>query len=89
MKNVKKKENTSVVTGLIDMISPLALEFNARQIVCNDQLARILVIAGYPSKTNVARISRKAGRLGVVFSFYFQHTDTKEFINSLNKVIAE
>ncbi|EGD50064.1 type IV secretory pathway VirB4 components-like protein, partial [Thermoanaerobacter ethanolicus JW 200] len=47
------------------MISPQALEFNARQIVFNDQLARILVIAGYPPKVNAAWLSRIAGMPGV------------------------
>ncbi|KKC28816.1 hypothetical protein CDSM653_02202 [Caldanaerobacter subterraneus subsp. pacificus DSM 12653] len=89
MKDVKKKENTSVLTGLIDMISPQALEFNARQIVFNDQLARILVIAGYPPKVNAAWLSRIAGMPGVVCSVHIEPTDPTDLINSLNKAIGE
>ncbi|WP_009609748.1 VirB4 family type IV secretion system protein [Caldanaerobacter subterraneus] len=86
---MKKKENTSVLTGLIDMISPQALEFNARQIVFNDQLARILVIAGYPPKVNAAWLSRIAGMPGVVCSVHIEPTDPTDLINSLNKAIGE
>jgi len=86
---VKKKENTSVLTGLIDMISPQALEFNARQIVFNDQLARILVIAGYPPKVNAAWLSRIAGMPGVVCSVHVEPTDPTNLIMSLNKAIGE
>ncbi|WP_043883835.1 VirB4 family type IV secretion system protein [Caldanaerobacter subterraneus] len=86
---MRKKENTSMLTGLIDMISPQALEFNARQIVFNDQLARILVIAGYPPKVNAAWLSRTAGMPGVICSVHLEPTDSIDLINSLNKAIGE
>ncbi|ADH59869.1 type IV secretory pathway VirB4 components-like protein [Thermoanaerobacter mathranii subsp. mathranii str. A3] len=86
---MKKKENTSVLTGLVDMISPQALEFNARQIVFNDQLARIMVIAGYPPKVSAAWLSRTAGMPGVICSVHLEPTDSIDLINSLNKAIGE
>ncbi|MEQ6360530.1 ATP-binding protein [Thermoanaerobacter thermohydrosulfuricus] len=84
-----KKKEVNVLTGLIDMISPQALEFNARQIVFNDQLARILVIAGYPPKVNAAWLSRIAGMPGVVCSVHVEPTDPTNLIMSLNKAIGE
>ncbi|HHW56769.1 MAG TPA: DUF87 domain-containing protein [Clostridia bacterium] len=84
-----KKKEVNVLTGLIDMISPQALEFNARQVVFNDQLARILVIAGYPPKVNAAWLSRIAGMQGVVCSVHIEPTDPTDLINSLNKAIGE
>lgn len=84
-----KKKEVNVLTGLIDMISPQALEFNARQIVFNDQLARILVIAGYPPKVNAAWLSRIAGMPGVVCSVHVEPTDHTNLIMSLNKAIGE
>ncbi|AEM79755.1 VirB4 family type IV secretion system protein [Thermoanaerobacter wiegelii] len=84
-----KKKEVNVLTGLIDMISPQALEFSAKQIVFNDQLARILVIAGYPPKVNPAWLSRIAGMPGVVCSVHIEPTDPTNLINSLNKAIGE
>ncbi|HBT48677.1 MAG: VirB4 components-like protein [Caldanaerobacter subterraneus] len=84
-----KKKEVNVLTGLIDMILPQALEFNARQIVFNDQLARILVIAGYPPKVNAAWLSRIAGMPGVVCSVHVEPTDPTNLIMSLNKAIGE
>ena len=86
---MKKKDNVSVLTGLVDMISPQALEFNAKQVVFNDQLARILVIAGYPPKVNAAWLSRIAGMPGVVCSVHVEPTDPTNLIMSLNKAIGE
>ncbi|EGD51623.1 type IV secretory pathway VirB4 components-like protein [Thermoanaerobacter ethanolicus JW 200] len=84
-----KKKEVNILSGLIDMISPQALEFNARQIVFNDQLARILVIAGYPPKVNAAWLSRIAGMPGVVCSVHIEPTDPTNLIMSLNKAIGE
>ena len=84
-----KKKEVNVLTGLIDMISPQALEFSARQVVFNDQLARILVIAGYPPKVNAAWLSRIAGMPGVVCSVHIQPIDPTNLIMSLNKAIGE
>jgi type IV secretory pathway VirB4 component len=89
VRDVKKKDNVSVLTGLVDMISPQALEFNAKQVVFNDQLARILVIAGYPPKVNAAWLSRIAGMPGVVCSVHVEPTDPTNLIMSLNKAIGE
>lgn len=86
---MKKKDNVSVLTGLVDMISPQALEFNAKQVVFNDQLARVLVIAGYPPKVNAAWLSRIAGMPGVVCSVHIEPSDPTDLINSLNKAIGE
>ena len=84
-----KRKEVNALTGLIDMISPQALEFNARQVVFNDQLARILVIAGYPPKVNAAWLSRIAGMPGVVCSVHIEPTDPTNLIMSLNKAIGE
>ncbi|SFE61193.1 AAA-like domain-containing protein [Thermoanaerobacter thermohydrosulfuricus] len=84
-----KRKEVNALTGLIDMISPQALEFNARQIVFNDQLARILVIAGYPPKVSAAWLSRIAGMPGVVCSVHIEPTDPTNLIMSLNKAIGE
>jgi type IV secretory pathway VirB4 component len=89
VRDVKKKDNVSVLTGLVDMISPQALEFNAKQVVFNDQLARVLVIAGYPPKVNAAWLSRIAGMPGVVCSVHIEPSDPTDLINSLNKAIGE
>ncbi|MBP2071396.1 ATP-binding protein [Thermoanaerobacterium saccharolyticum] len=83
------KKGADVLTGLIDMISPQALEFSGKQVVFNDQFARIMVIAGYPPKVNAAWLSKIAAMPGVVCSVHIEPTDPTNLILSLNKAIGE
>ncbi|WKV09436.1 ATP-binding protein [Thermoanaerobacterium sp. CMT5567-10] len=83
------KRKTDVLTGLIDMISPQALEFSGKQVVFNDQFARIMVIAGYPPKVNAAWLSKIAAMPGVICSIHVEPTDPTNLILSLNKAIGE
>ncbi|ADL67876.1 type IV secretory pathway VirB4 components-like protein protein [Thermoanaerobacterium thermosaccharolyticum DSM 571] len=84
-----RKKEANVLTGLIDMISPQALEFSGKQVVFNDQFARIMVIAGYPPKVNAAWLSKIAAMPGVVCSVHIEPTDPTNLILSLNKAIGE
>jgi Domain of unknown function DUF87./CagE, TrbE, VirB family, component of type IV transporter system. len=84
-----KKREVNALTGLIDMISPQALEFNVRQIVFNDQLASIMVIADYPPKVSAAWLSRIASMPGVVCSVHIEPTDPTNLVLSINKAIGE
>ncbi|TYP56840.1 VirB4 family type IV secretion system protein [Thermosediminibacter litoriperuensis] len=86
---MKRQKNTNILTGLIDMLSPQALEFNARQITFNDQLARIMVISGYPPKVNAAWLSRIALLPGVVCAVHIEPTDPTNLVLSINKAIGE
>jgi hypothetical protein len=84
-----RKKEANVLTGLIDMISPQALEFSGKQVVFNDQFARIMVIAGYPPKVDAAWLSKIAAMPGVVCSVHIEPTDPTNLILSLNKAIGE
>ncbi|KAA5806915.1 VirB4 family type IV secretion system protein [Thermoanaerobacterium thermosaccharolyticum] len=84
-----RKKEANVLTGLIDMISPQALEFSGKQIVFNDQFARIMIITGYPPKVNAAWLSKIAAIPGVVCSIHVETTDPTNLILSLNKAIGE
>lgn len=86
---MKRQKNTNILTGLIDMLSPQALEFNARQITFNDQLARIMVVSGYPPKVNAAWLSRIASMPGVVCSVHIEPTGPTNLVLSINKAIGE
>jgi len=86
---MKKRQDTAAITGLMDMLSPQALEFNARQLMFNDQLARIMVISGYPPKVNAAWLSRIASMPGVVCSVHIEPTDPTNLVLSINKAIGE
>jgi len=83
------KKDIGILTGLIDMISPQALEFNGKQVVFNDQFARIMVIAGYPPKVNAAWLSKIAAMPGIICSVHIEPTDPTNLILSLNKAIGE
>ncbi|ADL07209.1 VirB4 family type IV secretion system protein [Thermosediminibacter oceani] len=86
---MKRQKNTNILTGLIDMLSPQALKFNARQLTFNDQLARIMVVSGYPPKVNAAWLSRIASMPGVVCAVHIEPTDPTNLVLSINKAIGE
>lgn len=77
------------VSGLINTLSPQALEFQTRQITFGDQLGRIMVITDYPPRVAGAWLSRVTSMPGVVTSVHIGPTDPAELIKSINKSIGE
>ncbi|CEP67954.1 Uncharacterized [Moorella glycerini] len=70
-----KSKNTTTpgLTGLVDVLSPQALDFGARQITIGEQVARVLVITDYPPRVGPAWLARVAGMTGVVASIHVRY----------------
>jgi type IV secretory pathway VirB4 component len=80
---------TPLLSGLLDVLAPQALEFGARQITFGDQLARVLVVTNYPPRVGSAWLARAAAIPGVVCSAHVTPTDPTDLILSINKAIGE
>nr|WP_277995842.1 hypothetical protein [Thermanaeromonas toyohensis] len=76
------------LSGLLDILSPQALDFGARQITFGDQLARVLVVTNYPPRVGPAWLARAAAIPGVVCSVHVTPTDPTELLLSINKAIG-
>ncbi|APC08586.1 VirB4 family type IV secretion system protein [Neomoorella thermoacetica] len=89
MAKSKNTTTTPGLTGLMDVLSPQALDFGARQITLGEQLARVLVITDYPPRVETAWLARVAGMPGVVASIHVTPTDPANLVLSINRAIGE
>ncbi|WP_338832849.1 hypothetical protein MHLNE_15990 [Moorella humiferrea] len=85
----KNTTTTGGLTGLLDVLSPQALDFGARQITFGEQMARVLVITDYPPRVGPAWLARVAGMPGVVASIHVTPTDPANLVLSINRAIGE
>jgi hypothetical protein len=86
---VKKATSTVMKSGLVDSLTPQALDFTAKQITFGDQLARVLVITDYPPRVGPAWLSRVVSLPGVVCSVHVTPTDPAQLVQSINRSIGE
>ncbi|QGP94111.1 AAA-like domain protein (plasmid) [Neomoorella glycerini] len=89
MAKSKNTTTTPGITGLVDILSPQALDFGARQIILGEQVARVLVITDYPPRVGPAWLARVAGLPGVVASIHVTPTDPANLVLSINRAIGE
>ncbi len=84
-----KKITQKKLTGLHDIISPSALEFQSQSIVLGDLVARVLTITGYPPHVEPGWIAKAAQLPGVTCSIHVTPTDPGDLIDQINKSIGE
>ncbi|PAD71347.1 VirB4 family type IV secretion system protein [Paenibacillus campinasensis] len=82
------KENARL-TGLLDIISPTALEFQSKTIVNGELYQRVLVIIDYPERVRGAWLSRIATLPGVVVSIHSTPTESDELLQDINVAAGE
>ena len=86
----RRETQISDNSGLLDALAPQALKFEARQIAFGDQLARVLVITGYPPRVGAAWLSRVAALQGVTASIHLvPASDPGALVNDITKAIGE
>jgi type IV secretory pathway VirB4 component len=86
----RKETQVSENNGLLDALTPQALKFEARQIAFGDQLARVIVIAGYPPRVGSAWLSKVAAFQGVTASIHAGPAqDPGALVKSINMAIGE
>lgn len=77
------------LTGLHDIITPSALEFQTQTITFGDQIAKVIVITDYPPDVGPGWIARIAQLPGVTCSIHIQPTDPLKLVEQINKSIGE
>lgn len=83
-----KKDNVTM-TGLLDIISPQALQFNPKSLVLGDQRARVIAVTDYPPKVGAAWLSRVANMPGIICTTHIYPTDPLKLVQDINKSIGE
>ncbi|EJW13864.1 DUF87 domain-containing protein [Paenibacillus alvei] len=91
---VKKKKKGSqtaapAMTGLLDIISPTAINFQNKTIINGELYQRTLVVIDYPERVNAGWLSKVATIPGVVFSCHLSPTDPYALIEQINISMGE
>lgn len=90
----KRKRNSQAqqspqITGLLDIISPTAIEFQNKTIVQGEMFQRVITIVDYPERVNQAWLSRIATLPGVVVSVHSEPSDPSVLVNQIKISMGE
>ncbi|MFB4321651.1 DUF87 domain-containing protein [Priestia sp. BR_2] len=88
-KRRQQNEPSTHFTGLLDIISPTALDFQSKTITNGEMYQRVLTIVDYPERVKPAWISRVATLPGVVVSIHATPTDAYALIQQINISMGE
>lgn len=74
---------------LVDMITPVGLEFSKRDFWFGDNLARVILVTKYPSRVDIGWMSKVANMEGVTCSIHLSPTDSGKLIDDISSSISE
>lgn len=89
VKSKKNKTQPEAITGLLDILSPTAMEFQSKSIINGEMHQRVIVITDYPERVAPGWLSRIATMPGVVMSMHKVPTDPFELIKHLKISMGE
>ncbi|MGG3471569.1 conjugal transfer protein TraC [Neobacillus pocheonensis] len=89
IKKKKGQQTGSHLSGLLDVISPMGIDFQPRSIQNGDLCQRVLVIHAYPPKVEEAWLSKLATLPGVVFSYHVYSSDRHELQKEIDIALGE
>ncbi|WP_054029112.1 VirB4 family type IV secretion system protein [Bacillus sp. FJAT-28004] len=85
----KKTASTPVSTGLLDILSPSALDFKPKTITNGEMYQRVVTIINFPNRVGPGWISQVATLPGVVASIHATPTDPVELANQIRISVGE
>lgn len=85
-KNVKTRP---VNNHIVDVITPMAIEFHQSDFWFGEQLARVILITNYPPNVKVGWLSRIANMEGVTCSIHVEPTNSEKLIDRINTSMGE
>lgn len=92
-RQLKEKKRTAksipASTGLLDILSPTALDFQNKSITNGELYQRVITVLTYPQRVAPGWISRIATMPGVVASIHAAPTDAYELIESIKVSVGE
>lgn len=83
------RPRVEVATGLLDILSPTAMEFQAKSIVNGEVYQRVIVITDYPERVAPGWLSRISTMPGVVMSIHAVPTDPFDLVDQIKKSMGE
>lgn len=85
----KKSTIRTVNNHIVDVITPTAIEIHQSYFWFGEQLGKILLITGYPSKVKIAWLSKIANMEGITCSIHMTPTDPTKLIQNISKSMGE
>lgn len=85
----KKVKARPVNNHVIDVITPLAIEFHTSDFWFGENLSRVILVTNYPSRVRVGWLSRIANMEGVTCSIHLTPANPSKLIENLDKSIGE
>lgn len=84
------KINTRPINNhIVDVITPMALEFQKNEFSFGEQVAKVLLITNYPPRVKIGWLARIANLEGVTCSIHLTPTDSAKLIENISKSMGE
>jgi len=84
-----EKQVRPVNNNILDVITPMCIEFHPSDFWFGEQLARVLVITHYPKKVRIGWLSKIANMEGVTCSIHLTPTNSNKLIENISKSMGE
>jgi GTPase SAR1 family protein len=86
----KKTQSRAVNNHIVDVITPLGIEFHQRDFFFGDNLGRVLLVTKYPPRVKIGWLSRIANMEGVTCSIHLNPTtDVYKLIENISRSMGE
>ncbi|MBU3173285.1 VirB4 family type IV secretion system protein [Clostridium estertheticum] len=86
----KKLQSRQVNNHILDVITPMGVEFHNTDFYFGDNLGRIILVTKYPSRVKIGWLSRLANMEGVTCSIHLEPTtDVNKLVDNISKSIGE
>ncbi|MGE4282323.1 MAG: VirB4 family type IV secretion system protein [Clostridia bacterium] len=86
---VKKTKNRAVNNHIVDVITPMAIEFHPSDFWFGENMARVLLITNYPPRVRIGWLSRIANMEGVTCSIHLSPANAGKLIEKINTSSGE
>ncbi|WP_270405760.1 VirB4 family type IV secretion system protein [Paenibacillus timonensis] len=84
-----EKNEINVNTSLLNVITPIGLEFSRNGLIIGEQAAKLYGVIQYPSKANVGWLSTLTNLPSTMVSIGFQPIDNSALITAISKSITQ
>lgn len=86
----KKLKSRTVNNHIVDVITPMGIEFHTTDFYFGENLGRVIVVTKYPPRVKIGWLSRIANMEGVTCSIHLTPTiDTNKLIDNISRSIGE
>lgn len=89
MASNKTKNEVKVNNHILNVITPMGIEFSPSYFMFGENFAKVLLITAYPPRVKMAWLSRIANMEGVICSIHLSPTDSTKLIENISKSIGE